>query len=56
MAIFAATVAMALATAYAAKSGLPWWGLIVALIFSAAFIPIVGTVSARASAVKAYYS
>ncbi|KAH9913437.1 OPT oligopeptide transporter [Fomitopsis serialis] len=31
---------------YAADSGLPWWGFIVALIFSAAFVPILGTLYA----------
>lgn len=36
---------MALPTTYAAKSGLPWWGLIIALLFSWMFIPIIGTVS-----------
>ncbi|KAJ3552837.1 hypothetical protein NM688_g3945 [Phlebia brevispora] len=41
--IFVGTIAMAIATAYAAKSGLPWWGLIVALLFSAALTPVVGT-------------
>ncbi|KAF7799677.1 hypothetical protein EIP86_010917 [Pleurotus ostreatoroseus] len=41
--VFVGTVAMAIATAYAAKSGLPWWGLIVALIFAAALVPVVGT-------------
>ncbi|THG93602.1 hypothetical protein EW026_g7677 [Hermanssonia centrifuga] len=45
LAIFLGTIGMALATAYTAKSGLPWWGLIVALIFSAAFIPVVGTLN-----------
>ena len=43
--MFVGTAAMAIATAYAAKSGLPWWGLIVALIFAAALVPVVGTVS-----------
>ena len=37
---------MALATTYAAKSGLPWWGLFIALFFSWMFVPIIGTVSA----------
>lgn len=54
--IFLACVAMALATAYTAKSGLPWWGLFVALIFSAAFIPVVGTVSALHSSSTLLYS
>ena len=47
VAMFLVTAAVAIGTAYAAKSGLPWWGLIVALIFSAAFTPVVGTVSTR---------
>jgi phosphate/sulfate permease len=38
---------MAIATTYAAKSGLPWWGTIVALIFAWLFVPIIGTVSAK---------
>ena len=43
--IFVATVAMALATCYTAHSGLPWWGLFVALIFCTLFIPVVGTLN-----------
>lgn len=43
--IFLASIGMALATAYTAHSGLPWWGLFVALIFSALFIPVVGTLA-----------
>ncbi|KAF8801508.1 oligopeptide transporter [Phlegmacium glaucopus] len=46
LAIFVGTTAMALATTYAAKSGLPWWGLFVALLFSWMFIPIIGTLNA----------
>ncbi|KAF8176072.1 OPT oligopeptide transporter [Pholiota molesta] len=45
-AIFVGTTAMAIATTYAAKSGLPWWGTIVALIFAWLFVPIIGTLSA----------
>jgi OPT family oligopeptide transporter len=36
--------AIGLGMAYAAKSGMPWWAFIVAIIFAAAFIPIIGTV------------
>ncbi|EIN08007.1 OPT oligopeptide transporter [Punctularia strigosozonata HHB-11173 SS5] len=43
VAIFVATIAMALATSYTAHSGLPWWGLFVALIFATAFVPVIGT-------------
>ena len=42
--IFGASIVMALATCYTAHSQLPWWGLFVALIFAAAFIPVIGTV------------
>lgn len=47
LAILVGTVAMALATTYAAKSGLPWWAFFVALIFAWMFVPIIGTVSLR---------
>ena len=40
------TFALGLGLLYAAKSGLPWWGFIVALIFSTAFVPILGTLYA----------
>ncbi|KAF8992748.1 oligopeptide transporter [Cyathus striatus] len=45
-AIFIGTIAMALGTTYAAKSGLPWWGLFVSIIFAWLFIPIIGTLYA----------
>ena len=48
LAIFVGTTAMALATTYVAKSGLPWWGLFVALIFAWMFVPVIGTVSLTA--------
>ncbi|KAH8835585.1 OPT oligopeptide transporter [Flagelloscypha sp. PMI_526] len=38
-----ATFAMAMACIYTAKSGVPWYGLIVALIFAGFFMPIIGT-------------
>jgi len=41
--MYVISVAIALGTTYGAKSGLPWWALFVALIFSAAFVPIIGT-------------
>jgi hypothetical protein len=44
LALFLGTVAMALATIYTAKSGLPWWALFVALFFSWIFVPVIGTV------------
>ncbi|KAH6893967.1 peptide transporter MTD1 [Coprinopsis sp. MPI-PUGE-AT-0042] len=44
--MFVASFAMAMATIYTADSGLPWWGLIVALIISAVFLPFVITVYA----------
>jgi hypothetical protein len=43
--LFVACLAMALATSYTAHSGLPWWALIVALIFATLFTPVIGTVS-----------
>ncbi|PPQ75716.1 hypothetical protein CVT24_002577 [Panaeolus cyanescens] len=46
IAMFFASFAMAMSTSYAAKSGLPWWGLIVGLIISAIFLPFVITVYA----------
>ncbi|KAH9478936.1 Oligopeptide transporter 3 [Psilocybe cubensis] len=45
-AIFVATTGIALGTTYAAKSGLPWWALFVALIFAWMFVPIIGTLNA----------
>lgn len=42
--IFASCVAMALGTTYGAKSGLPWWGLFLSLLFAWLFLPIIGTV------------
>jgi OPT family small oligopeptide transporter len=44
--IFVGCTAMALGTTYGAKSGLPWWGLFVALLFAWVFLPIVGTLYA----------
>ena len=35
---------MALGTTYGAKSGLPWWGLFVALLFALGSVPVIGTV------------
>ncbi|CAA7268243.1 unnamed protein product [Cyclocybe aegerita] len=46
LAILVATMAMAIATSYAANSGLPWWGLIVAVFFAWMFVPIIGTLYA----------
>ncbi|KAI0089664.1 OPT oligopeptide transporter [Irpex rosettiformis] len=45
LAILLGTFGLALGMAYAADSGLPWWGLIVALIFATLFIPVVGTLN-----------
>jgi hypothetical protein len=44
--MFVGSLAMAIGTAYGAKSGLPWWGVIVALIFAFIFLPVVGTLYA----------
>ncbi|KZP29075.1 OPT oligopeptide transporter [Athelia psychrophila] len=40
---FLACFAMALGTSYGADSGMPWWALIVSLIITAVFLPIIGT-------------
>ncbi|KAG6907869.1 hypothetical protein DXG01_007083 [Tephrocybe rancida] len=45
-AIFIGTFGMAIGTTYGAKSGLPWWALIVALMFAWLFVPIIGTLYA----------
>ncbi|KAI0028897.1 OPT oligopeptide transporter [Vararia minispora EC-137] len=45
-AIFVITFALGLGLLYAAKSGLPWWAYIVALILSAVFVPILGSLYA----------
>lgn len=45
-AVFLGSFAMAMATVYTSGSQLPWWGLIVALIISAIFLPFVVTVYA----------
>ncbi|KAJ3887170.1 OPT oligopeptide transporter [Lentinula edodes] len=44
--IFFICSALAIGLAYAAKSGLPAWALIIALIFAAFFVPIIGTLNA----------
>ncbi|KAI0365212.1 OPT oligopeptide transporter [Pilatotrama ljubarskyi] len=44
--LFIVTFALGLGLLYAVKSGLPWWGYIVALIFSTIFIPILGSLYA----------
>ncbi|KAG6860897.1 hypothetical protein C0995_006336 [Termitomyces sp. Mi166 len=46
LAIFIGTLGMALGTAYGANSGLPWWALIIALVFAWLFVPIIGTLYA----------
>jgi OPT family small oligopeptide transporter len=40
---FIVCFAMALGTSYGAKSGMPWWALILALILTTVFLPIIGT-------------
>ncbi|KAH8101838.1 peptide transporter MTD1 [Cristinia sonorae] len=45
-AVFLGSFGMAMGTAYAGKSGLPWWGLIVGILLSAIFLPFVVTVYA----------
>ncbi|KAF8200156.1 peptide transporter MTD1 [Pholiota molesta] len=44
--VFIGSFAMAMSTIYTGHSGLPWWGLIVALIIAAIFLPFVVTVYA----------
>ena len=46
IAMFLGSFTMAMATIYSAKSGLPWWGLIVAILISSIFLPFVITVYA----------
>lgn len=41
--IFIICFGIALGTSYGAKSGMPWWALIVALIITTVFLPIIGT-------------
>lgn len=45
--IFVLCIAMSFGTTYGAHSGLPWWALIVALIFAWIFVPVIGTVCCR---------
>ncbi|KAF5368291.1 hypothetical protein D9757_010530 [Collybiopsis confluens] len=44
--LFVVCAALAIGLSYAAKSGLPAWALIIALIFAAFFAPIIGTLNA----------
>ncbi|KAF5348950.1 hypothetical protein D9758_014208 [Tetrapyrgos nigripes] len=44
--VFIVCVGLAIGTAYGASSGLPWWGVIVALIFAFIFVPVIGTLAA----------
>lgn len=44
--VFVCSFAMAMATIYTGHTNLPWWGLIVALIFTTMFMPFVVTVFA----------
>ena len=44
--VFIGSFAMAMATIYTNHSNLPWWGLIIALVISAVFLPFVTTVYA----------
>lgn len=46
LALFVGTTGMALGTTYGAKSGLPWWGLFVALLFAWGSVPVIGTLYA----------
>ncbi|KAM6503844.1 OPT oligopeptide transporter [Amanita muscaria] len=46
LALFVAMTGLAIGTSYAAGSGLPWWAMIVALIFSWVLMPIIGTLYA----------
>jgi len=41
--IFVICMGIAFGTTYGASSGLPWWALIVAVLFSGLFVPIIGT-------------
>lgn len=44
LAIFVACFGMAIGTTYGAKSQLPAWATIIALIFGWIFVPVIGTV------------
>jgi len=46
IAVFVGSLAMAMVTVYTGESGLPWWGLIVAIMLSAIFLPFLVTVYA----------
>lgn len=54
--IFVVCTALAIGLAYAAKSGLPAWALIIALFFAFFFTPIIGTVRIHLSSHYAGYS
>ncbi|KAH8919014.1 OPT superfamily oligopeptide transporter [Atractiella rhizophila] len=41
--LFVASLAIAFATCYTGHSQLPWWGLIVSVLFAAIFLPIIST-------------
>lgn len=45
-AMFVVCLAMGFGTIYGAKSGLPWWALIVAVLFGWLFVPIIGALYA----------
>ncbi|KAI3604772.1 oligopeptide transporter [Moniliophthora roreri] len=44
--LFVVCACIGIGTSYAASSGLPWWALIVALIFAWVFVPVIGTLNA----------
>ncbi|KAF9255108.1 OPT oligopeptide transporter [Marasmius fiardii PR-910] len=46
LALFVVCAAVGIGTSYAAKSGLPAWATIIALLFAWIFVPVVGTLNA----------
>lgn len=55
LAMFVVCGAIGLGTIYGAKSGLPWWALIVALIFGWMFVPVIGTLYATGESLPANF-
>ncbi|KAF8878897.1 oligopeptide transporter [Gymnopilus junonius] len=48
--ILLVTAAISLGRCYAAKSGLPWWGFLLALLFAWMFVPVIGQLNATVGA------
>jgi hypothetical protein len=52
--MFVGCLAMAIGTTYGAKSQLPAWATIIAVLFGWVFVPVVGTVRVRRVSIFAY--